>query len=122
MAAPADVQKVCNVLSPLGAETLQLIRKAPPIAQEPYEADNARFAPLRSQLLALYGDGAAPKPPAPQLLVYANEDREDWLVDECFVLGIIKFMAAARAPPAARPRYPHGGFDGSARNADPQGC
>ena len=121
MAAPADVPKLRNALSPLEAETLQLIRKAPPIAQEPYEADNARFAPLCSQLLTLYGDGAAPKPPVLQLLVYANEDREDWLVDECFVLGIIKFMAAARAPPAARPRYPHGGFDGSARTADPHG-
>ena len=122
MAPPADVQEVCDALLPLGAETLQLIRKAPLTAQEPYEADNARFAPLCSQLLTLYGDGAAPKPPVLQLLVYANEDREDWLVDECFVLGIIKFMAAARAPPAARPRYPHGGFDGSARNAYLQGC
>ena len=68
MAAPAAVPKLCNVLSPLDAKTMRLIREALPIAQELYEADNARFDPLRSQLLALYGDDAAPKLLGPQLL------------------------------------------------------
>ena len=97
MAAPAAAPKLCNVLSPLDATTMRLIREALPIAQELYEADNLRFDPLRAELLSLYGDDAAPQLREPRLLDVAMKARDARLVDESFVLALVKLMAAAKA-------------------------
>ena len=97
MAAPAAVPKLCNVLSPLDAKTMRLIREALPIAQELYEADNLRFDPLRADLLSLYGDDAAPQLREPRLLDVAIKARDARLVDESFVGALIKLLAAAKA-------------------------
>ena len=78
MAAAATAPKMRNVLASLDQQTLQLIIEALPIAQGLHAADNLRFAPLRQELLGLYGDDAAPNLLSPALLPCANRAAKGW--------------------------------------------
>ena len=97
MAAAATAPKMRNVLASLDQQTLQLIIDALPIAQGLHAADNLRFAPLRQELLGLYGDDDAPNLLSPALLPCASRAREERLVDESFVHTLIDTMASAQA-------------------------
>ena len=72
----ADAPAPQRSLRSLDPQKLQLIIQALPIATELHAAENQCFAPLRQDLLALYGDEAAPNLLGPKLLLCAGRARD----------------------------------------------
>ena len=109
MAAEAPASR--RSLHSLDPETKQLLAQAPPLAMELHTKENLRFDPLRQELLALYGDEAAPNLLDPRLLQCAGRARDARLVSDSFLYSLIDWVAMAKAaelPPrtaAAKARH-----------------
>ena len=97
MAARNEAPRLRNAISSLGPDTPHLTRRALPVAQELYEAGNARFGALLLYLRMLYGDDAAPRPLNSELLARASRARDARLVDESLARGATMPMDAAEA-------------------------